>query len=313
MQICMNLEQSRCLEIEMNNQRLWDCIIGGGPAGLTAALYLARYRRTVLVFDNQKSRALSIPNSHNYPGFPQGISGKALLERLSHQVLNYKVTLIHENVESLQNLSKNNFVVTAESGSFYARTVLLCTGVKDIEPLRIVTDGIKKGLIRYCPVCDAFEVINKKIAVIGDSKKALMEAIFLSDYSSDITLLTLGRTIPWSKRDRKRLNGSAINVISESIMNIDLSSKKAGIIFSNEFKLQFDCIYSALGCIHHNKLANDVHAKQKNGRIIVNKKQQTSIPGLYAAGDIVSGLNQICVATAEAAIATNAIHHLLKK
>ncbi|WED44243.1 NAD(P)/FAD-dependent oxidoreductase [Legionella cardiaca] len=290
----------------------WDCIIiGGGPAGLTAALYLARYRRKILVFDTKDSRALLIPRSHNYPGFPQGISGKNLLKRLYIQVRNYEVPFIHQKVELLQHISKNNFVIITKDKKFYAKTVILCTGIKDIEPqLGNINDGIRRGLIRHCPVCDAFEVINKTVAVVGGDKKALKEAIFLSHYSSDITLLTLNE-VKWSRKELKQIRESRIEIITAHIDKISLSLKKAKISFSNNVSLQFDYIYSALGCVKNNKLAYDLNAQQKKGELVVNKKQETSILGVYAAGDIVSGLNQICVATSQAAIAATAIHRRL--
>lgn len=286
-----------------------DCIvIGGGPAGLTAAMYLARYRCSTIIYDTLDSRAARIPKSHNYPGFPEGIAGKDLLNRMRTQLLSYKVPLLNEAVETLQQEDNEEFIIGTSSGIKRAKNIILCTGVKDIEPhIGDVNDGIKRGLIRHCPVCDAFEVMNKKIAVIGTHKAGLKEALFLRGYTPHITLMSLGKKEKWSKEDLKKINDAQITVLSSEVAAIELLASSAKITFKDHKTIQFDTIYSAMGCIKNNQLVESLGVKLKNGCLIVNKKQQTSLKGLFAAGDIVSGLNQMCVATSQAAIAATAI------
>jgi len=299
----------------MKTDKVWDCIIiGGGPAGLTAALYLARYRRKIVIVDLGNSRANLIPLSHNYPGFPDGISGEDLLSRLRQQLSSYKVPVIKATVESLEQINEEKFLVQTENTTITAQNIILATGVKDIEPrLADIYDGIEKGLIRHCPVCDAFEVINKKIAVLGHGKAGLGEAIFLRDYTDEVSLITLGEPVNWTKKDMKSIQESNITIIPTTIKAIALTAHLAKITFSDQRVVQFDSIYSALGCVKNNKLATGLKLKLKGGSIIVNKDQQTSIKGIYAAGDIVSGLNQICVATSQAAIAATAVHTRCRK
>lgn len=296
-------------------KNLLDCIIiGGGPAGMTAGIYLARYRRQVLILDSFNSRAEKIPISHNYPGFPNGISGKDLLNKLRQQFSYYKLPLMNDTVESLKQLNEQEFLVKTANNTLYTKNIILATGVKDIEPrLADINDGIQKGLIRHCPVCDAYEVINKKIAVIGNGKSGLGEAIFMRDYTPDVTLITLGKEDCWTTKDLKKVKETNVTIMSTPIKAIELSSHITKITFSDQRIIHFDCIYSALGSIKNNDLAIDLKLKLKNGSIIVNKDQQTSVKGVYAAGDIVSGLNQICVATSQAAIAANAIHTRCRK
>jgi thioredoxin reductase (NADPH) len=172
-------------------------------------------------------------------------------------------------------------------------------------------DGIHRGLIRHCPVCDGFEIINKTVGVIGEGKSGLKEALFLRNYTPYITLMSLNKDMVWKKTELKQLKAAGINLINEKVFRIKLSSKSAKMIFSNHQEVIFDCLYSALGCIKNNKLAQDVQCKQKKGFLMVNKDFQTSVKGLYAAGDIVSGLSQICVAESQAAIAATAIHNRL--
>ncbi|KTD45213.1 thioredoxin reductase [Legionella quinlivanii] len=294
----------------MKNDILDCIIIGGGPAGLTAGLYLSRFRRNILIYDGGISRAEKIPLSHNYPGFPQGISGQELLTRLRQQLSHYEATIIHEFVESIKVLGDYHFQVKTGSGFQYAKNIILATGVKDIEPrLGNINDGIQKGLIRHCPVCDAFEVINKKVAVIGYNKSGLGEALFLREYTPKLTLLTLGETEAWSKADFRKIKKADITLVNEQLLEIELTSDSAKMTFNNKKILKFDCLYSALGSVYNNQLANELGVKLKEGAVMVNKHQQSSIKGFYAAGDVVHGLNQICVATSQAAIAATDIHN----
>lgn len=298
----------------MDNSTTFDCIIiGGGPAGITAGLYLARYRRQVIIFDAQQSRALLIPRSHNYPAFPQGISGRCLLNRLRKQLNPYGVPWYNEKVNGLK-IKNKKFIVQTAIGLFQAKNIILATGVKDIEPsLPKLADGIARGLIRHCPICDGFEVINKKIAVISAAKSGVNEALFIRNYTDDLTLITLGLPCKWKHDELKKLKKACISIIEEPLSKIRLSKKKASLFFANQKKLDFDCLYSALGCIHNNQLALNLDCKLKEGFLVVDKDYQTSVEGLYAAGDIVSGLSQICVAESQAAIAATAIHNDLLK
>src|SRR3954465_709397 len=111
-----------------SKKQLHCLVIGGGPAGLTAAIYLARYRRNVRVIDSRESRAALIPESHNYPGFATGVSGKSLLALLTSQAETYGVRIVHDRVESLQR-SGGGFSARSTSGQVFAKRVLLATGL----------------------------------------------------------------------------------------------------------------------------------------------------------------------------------------
>src|SRR3954454_11519565 len=134
-------------------QRLWDClVIGGGPAGLTAALYLARFRRSVLVIDGGRSRAGGIPRSHNHPGFIDGISGETLLQTLRKQASQYGAEIKSGNVVSLQ-VTDEGFKAQTEAGDFGAACVVLASGITDARSDIINPSTSQTGPIRYCPVC----------------------------------------------------------------------------------------------------------------------------------------------------------------
>ncbi|MBA2652206.1 MAG: NAD(P)/FAD-dependent oxidoreductase [Tatlockia sp.] len=287
-----------------------DCVVvGGGPAGLTAATYLARFRRNVVIFDTYHSRALKIPCSRNYPCFPQGIAGKEILQKLRRQLYLYKVPIIREAVEHLK-LNSNGFQVTTKNRVINTKNVLLATGVEDIEPdLPNIKKGLQRKLIHHCPICDAYELINKRIAIIEKGKAGLEEALFIREYTPHITLINIEKDTCWTKEELKKIKEASFKVINQSIQEITLIPNALKIYFDDNSMAEFDSLYCALGCVKHNQLGNELKAKQKEGLFIVDKDQQTSVVGLYAAGDIVTNLHQLCVAEGQAAIAATAIHN----
>jgi thioredoxin reductase (NADPH) len=298
--------------------RKLDClIVGGGPAGLTAAIYLARFRRTALVVDECKSRCSWIPTSHNHAGFMNGINGMELLERMRCQAAQYGARIQTGSIKSLRRLGGDGFVTTSESGDeLTAETVILATGVIDDQPrLPNLFDAVQRGLIRVCPICDAFEVIDKRVAVIGHGRDAVGEVLFIRGYTADLTLLTLGTPMNLTAEDRNKLSELGIRTVEEQVDRVtEEGGRITRVILKSGEELAFDTLYSALGTLARSTLASQIGAEMNDqGRLIVDSHCRTSIPGLYAAGDIVDGLNQICVAMGQAAIAATAVHNLLRR
>jgi thioredoxin reductase (NADPH) len=296
-------------EGEMAEQNLDCLIIGGGPAGLTAAVYLARYHRRVAVFDSGASRARLIPTSHNYPGFPDGVSGPQLLASLAAQVAHYGITTVRSTVRSLLP-TKPGFRVLHDGGELHASFVLLATGIVDKHPkMEGLEAAIGDGLVRYCPVCDAFEATDRKIAVFGPGSDAASKASFLRGYSSDVTWLRPDGPAPLAA-DLQTLADSDIDVVNS--VNA-LARDGAGVLArSGDAVHRFDLVYPALGCDVRSDVASDLGAEVTDvGCLKVDEHQRTTVEGLYAAGDVVSDLHQIAVATGHAAVAATHIHKSL--
>ena len=176
----------------MDSDKPLDClVIGGGPAGLTAAIYLARFHLDILVIDEGKSRAGWIPCTRNVSGFPDGIKGSELLELMREQAQKYGAKVLLERVTKLER-DNGPFTATWGSGCVEAKTVLLATGVTNRRPPMdeaLHDDALARGLVRYCPICDGYEVTDKKIGVIGSDSHGVAEAVFLRGYTADITLV----------------------------------------------------------------------------------------------------------------------------
>lgn len=283
-------------------------IIGAGPAGLTAATYLGRFHRRALVLDGGLSRASWIPESHNTPGFPHGVGGEALLDRLRDQADQYGAERRLGRARTLLR-GADGFVLAIDAPDADAPVVarapfvLLATGVVDRLPdLAGVEDAIRDTRVRLCPICDGYEVTGQRIAVLGDSEHGAREAAFLTTYSREVTLLDLRPDAP--------LEGDGVfERLRVSLSDITLRPDAVRV-----GERTFDCLYPALGFDSQQALAQQVNAaRDADGRLVVSAHQQTSVEGLYAAGDVVRGLNQIAVATAEAAIAATDIHNRLRR
>jgi len=217
--------------------------------------------------------------------------------------------------DSIKEIKKEGpyFRVIGMKQECVAKFVLLATGVIDIEPsLPNLTECVRKGLIKHCSICDAYEAINTKIGVIGNGNKGIKEALFLRNYSPDITLLTLGDTEITSKKKVDDLQKAGIKLVQDPIHEVLLNEIGIhALITQSGEELLFDTIYSSLGSVVRFGLATQLGAKNINNYLLVSDHQETSIKGLFAVGDIVLGLNQICVATGHGAIAATQIHNRL--
>jgi thioredoxin reductase (NADPH) len=295
-----------------------DClIVGGGPAGLTAALYLARFNRRFLVVDGGDPRAVWIPTSHNIPVFGEGISGREILARQRDHVARYDVSVQDGHVTAI---AKHNGAFLAEvegpeggRREVQARRVLLATGASDVEPqLPDLPDAIRRGLVRYCPICDGYEAAGKKIGVIGFGDRGLGEAVFVArTYSRDVTLLTLGQGMDLDGDERRRIDEHGIKVVHEPVGYLDVEGDRITAIRTGSgTEHRFEVLYSALGLKPRSDLGTVLGAKaDETGALLVDDHNRTSVSGLYAAGGVVRGLDQIVVAMGHGAIAATDIHN----
>jgi thioredoxin reductase (NADPH) len=292
-----------------------DClVIGGGPAGLTAATYLARYRRSVLVVDAGSSRASQIPETHNHPGF-QRISGPALLVALAKQAMRYGATIEQGEVTAL-NSEGDGYLARWNQRQCSASRVLIATGLTDHAPDFPGLDrAVARAAVRYCPVCDGFEATDKKLAVYGDGDAAIQKAKFLRTYSREVTLLSRSEAAASkASGSPKAPEEAGIDHAGSPVRRF--RNSEAGLVAELESgqELEFNAVYPALGCKVHSDLIAAMGAELGDqGCLKVDGQQQTTLKGIYAAGDVVSDLHQLAVAEGHAAIAATAIHNSLPR
>jgi len=290
-----------------------DClVVGAGPAGLTAALYLARYRRRFILADSGGSRASLIPCTHNYPGFPDGISGLDLLARLRRQAERYGAVVTHGTVSDLARKS-DGFTAKLGDMTILARKVLLATGLVDCKPaLPNLREIIYRGEIRLCPICDGYEVIDRPVAVLGPLKEAVKKLLFLSTYTRNLVLLPIGDDLNLDAKQESVLQALGIPLPLEPVVDLRIDRDQITAVMAGGKEKRVDVLYPALGCdVRSDLLVHLGGGVNEDGYILTDAHQQTDVPGLYAAGDIVNELNQIAVGTAHAAIAATAIHNAL--
>jgi thioredoxin reductase (NADPH) len=288
-------------------------IIGGGPAGLTAAIYLARYRRRVVVVDSSESRAALIPATHNYPGFADGIAGVGLLDALTRQAKTYGVRLIHDRVASLEKL-ESGFAAKCVQADILARRAILATGLLDRNvPIPGLKEAIDHGVVRYCPICDGYEASDLRIAVLGSVGEALGKALFLRTYSRRLTLLTLDGELG-NEGSLRELSEAGIRFPDVRVQAFERQSEEIVALMNDGTREAFDVIYPVLGCEVRSELGRRLGARHNTvGCLEVDAHQQTTVERLYAVGDVVSDLHQIAVGTGHAAVAATHIHHSLPR
>lgn len=295
-----------------------DClVIGGGPAGLTAAIYLARFHLDILVIDGGKSRAATIPCTRNHAGYPDGISGEELIVRMKDQAQRFGAKIMEGFVSRLHR-EEDSQLFEAEwgSGCWTARSVLLATGVSNRRPPMdeaLHDDALARGLIRYCPICDGYEVTDKKVGVIGSGGHGVAEALFLRGFTADITLIAPDKAMNVSAVDRMALEGAGIETVDGPAEAVAIAADSI-TVDTAEGHFTFDSVYPALGSDVHCQLAEMVGARMgDDGCVGVDAHMRTSVEGVYAAGDLVIGLDQISSAMGQGGIAATTIRNDLAK
>jgi thioredoxin reductase (NADPH) len=187
---------------------------------------------------------------------------------------------------------------------------------KIVRPFRTLPTRSNAGSFEPVPICDGYEAIGKRVAVLGAGEHAAAEALFLRTFSDQVTLLLPAYgSDALSDGTRRSLASAAVMIMHVTVGAVSLDESDAVALEVEDGKIhRFDVVYSAFGTTPQSQLANGLKAHtDPSGRLFVNEHQQTSVEGLYAAGDLVRGLNQIAVANGEAAIAATAIHNHLPK
>ena len=294
---------------------MYDCIVvGAGPAGLSASLFLARYRRRTLTFHHNSPRNEYAHGVHGFLGH-HGISPAELLARGRDEVTTHGGLIVEACVTGAERLSDDHFRIHTGPRTFDARRVLLATGLRDVTPDCAGFRDFYGVSVHHCPDCDGYECIDKRIAVLGSGTKTVGFALGLLTWTNKITLITENKD-GLSKNDRTKLTSFDINVREQSIeaLDGDLKSKQLRrVLFTDGDALDCDALFFNLG----NELASNLHEMlgckldEDCGLVWVDQTQQTSVAGVYAAGDITPNSQLAVVAAAEGAMAAIHIHDSL--
>jgi thioredoxin reductase (NADPH) len=294
-------------------------IIGAGPAGLTAGMYLARYRRRVRIVHDGSSRALWVPRSRNVPGFPDGIVGSDLIARMSEHATRYGAAVAGGRVlEITRRENGGGFRARLASGATVdARGVILATGV-DTHLAKLDSGdheaAVREGVLRYCPICDGYEHSREQIAVLGSDLHGAAEAMFLRQYSNDVTLIPKWQ-VALTDVQRAELGASKVDVLEGRILRLDATPEAMFVTLEGEAApRRFDILYPAFGSTPRSELAAMLGPlTDPTGCLPFNAYSDGLLPGVYAAGDVVAGLDQISVAVGQGAMAATRLHNWLRE
>lgn len=295
-------------------------IVGGGPGGLTAGIYLRRFTRNIALVDKGRSRLRLIPVSHNYPGFPMGVNGGQLLENLERQLEHYGGRVMRGEIMAL---GRADDLFTAEyhdedggEHQLKARTVLIATGIADAGlPIENWREAVAAGAVRLCPVCDGYDVLDKKIAVATAEKNPVGHALFMRTFSHDVTLFERGPELVLDAHDRDRLKQAGVRYVDSPLLGVTMSENMQPVLHTQDgAEYLAEVFYPMLGEVARSELAVSLGAQTSDcAELVVDEHQCTTVPGLYAIGDVVCGLNQIAVAAGQAAVAATRIHNRLPR
>lgn len=284
-------------------------VLGGGPAGLTAATYLRRFHRSCLVIDAGQSRARWIPESNNCPGFPNGVSGVELLRRMRQQATEFGTQFEKQVVDRVE-LSEGVFTVFAGSLTWRTHRVILATGIADRLPdAPWVEEAVACHALRLCSICDAYEASDSRIGVYGPLADIVAHGMFLRSYSEHVFLLPSDTGEGGSALREAKAAG--VRVLEHG-GTLGFDGSRCYYTLGNGSREVFDSVYPFLGADTSAGIVAGLGAAlSATGELLVDRQQMTTVPGLYAIGDIVSGLNQISVAVGQAALAATHLHNAL--
>ena len=278
-------------------------IIGSGPAGISAGIYLKRAKKNVLIISKGNSALEKAEKIDNYYGV-LNVSGKELYELGLKQA---KALDIHIEDDEVTNISfENNFIVTTVNRQFESKYVIIATGTKRKTPnIKGIKEFEGKG-VSYCAICDAFFYRNKDVAVLGNGNYAIHEASHLKPIAKSVTILTNGKEIVENRSVQE------FEIDDTPIREFRGSNVIEEIEFDNNNTKKIDGVFIAIGTASSTDLAKKIGAVVKNNNIVVDENMETTVKGMYACGDCTGGLLQVNKAVYEGAKAALSIINVSK-
>ncbi len=297
-------------------------IIGGGPAGLTAGIYASRARLKTLLVEKALpgGQASTTYNIENYPGFPEGVSGMELTQKMEEQARKCGLEIAWANVTSLKTNKTHHQIIT-DTKTIKTRTIILSGGCIN-RPLNVKGEKEFRGRgVSYCATCDGPFYKDKNIMVIGGGNAAVEEAIYLTRYARQVTIvhrrdeLRADKIVQEKARENSKIYFLWNSVIEEitgdnqvkEVVVKDVKTEKTS-------RLPVEGLFIYIGSNPQTEFIKDIIKLDQDNYIMVDDKMQTNIPGIFAAGDIRSkAFKQIVCACADGALAAKNAGEYLEK
>jgi thioredoxin reductase (NADPH) len=276
-------------------------VVGGGPAGISAAIYLQRFKRDVLVLMKDQGALAKSDAIENYYGIVEAVSGTELIARGVAQAERLGVKVRKEEVLAIE--AGDGFTVKTAQNVYAAKTVLLATGMSRTNlKVRRYNDFVGLG-ISFCAVCDGFLYRQKRIGIVGNGEFMLEELDNLRNFSKDLTVFTNGETLVHAPEN--------VRIVAEPLVEILGTDRLSGVATATA-QYPLDVLFVAIGTASASDFAIRIGAMMDNNKIVVDGDFMTNIEGLFAAGDCIGGLAQVAKAVSDGAQAGIAIHKHLK-
>jgi thioredoxin reductase (NADPH) len=289
-------------------------ILGGGPAGLTAGLYAARSRLDVVLLEGKAcgGQLMTYESVENYPGFPEGIEAPELVQRMVDQATRFGLEIVKDKALSIDtHPDKPEKTIMLRDGTIHCKSIIVATGAHarkiNVESEKRLTG---KG-VSSCATCDGAFFEDCIISVVGGGDQAVEEAIYLTKFGRQVNIIHRRNELRATKVIQERaFSNPKIKFILDSVVtgihgeelvdSVTLKNVKTGEVS----QMATDSVFVFVGTLPSSEFLNNVVSLDKDGFIIVNKEMETNVPGIYAAGDVISKrLRQIAASVGEGAVA----------
>jgi thioredoxin reductase len=294
-------------------QRYEVAIVGGGPAGLSAGIWLGRYLHKVVLIDSGDPRNWETRGVNGFLGQPRVLPADLRGEGRD-ECRKYGVELVDGCVQSVRADGEEDFhLKLADGREFRATRMLLAFGLRDVWPDIEGLDHVYGDAAHVCPDCDGYEAKDRKIVVIGSGRRAVGMALSLTTWTSDIAICTNGADPKLDDELRQKLEGQGIPVHTEPITKLHLREYNLrSLHFADGRSLGCEKVFFSIGQFPADDLGNQLGCERDNqGHIVVDDAYHTSVRNVFAAGDIVPGPQLAIAAASDGAIAALAIHKSL--
>jgi thioredoxin reductase (NADPH) len=277
-------------------------VIGGGPAGLSAGLYAARANKVTLILDKAGEGALKkVTVMENYLGFPEGISGKELLELGRVQAKKFGAKILKEEAVAIKPGEKDEYIIETPEGEYRCQGIIIATGVKRQRPKIKNLKNFEGRGVSYCVTCDGFFFRDAAVGILGSQDYAAKEALELLNYTHKVTLFTNGEKLSVKKSLERQLRENGIEVVEEKVEEVVGDQALEGLRLDNGEVREIRGLFIAIGTMGAGDFARYLGLTSQGSTIVVDKNQSTGVPRVYAAGDCTGGNRQVAIAIGEGA------------
>jgi len=289
-------------------------VVGGGPAGLTTALYTTRLGHDTVVVNRGGGRAAMMLDTHNVIGVTEDVSGNEFLQTATEQIQGYGAEYVRDTVSTIDRTDDGRFHVTGGEVDLLADHVVLATGFNDVRPdPPLPRTG--RGL-HWCLHCDAYMFVDQPVYVMGTGDSAATVAMIMLNFTDEVDLLTRGDDPEWSEDTRKQLDAHPVDVVHEDIASVEKGDDGwlEAFVFEDGTRREYRGGFPMYGSDYNSDLADQLALDlNDDGTVAVDDHGRTSVEGVSAVGDLTPGHNQIPVAMGEGAKAGIGIHYRLRK